>query len=68
MSLKELGDGAIKWWPILLACIGGIAVTAVAFAQLKDVTTRVEKAEARFERIEWYLVKIGTKMGVDFDR
>lgn len=68
MSIKDFSDGAIKWWPILLACIGGIAVTAVAFDKLQDVTTRVEKAEGRFQKIEWYLVRIGTKMGVDFDR
>lgn len=68
MSLKEFGDGAIKWWPIIVATIGGIALTAVAYSQLKDVQAQMDSSEARFQRIEWYLVKIGTKMGVEFDR
>lgn len=68
MSIKDAGGVIVKYWAPVTGIIGFIAISAIAYSQLNDVRDRVQGAEARFQRIEWYLVKIGTKMGVEFDR
>lgn len=66
MSIKEIGDGLKSWWPVVTTLVGAIALTGIAYATISDLSKRVEKAETRFQRIEWYLIRIGEKVGVGF--
>jgi hypothetical protein len=66
MSIKEAGDAIAKWWAPLLSIIGLIAVAAVAYSQVDEIRQRSKHNETRFQRIEWYLVRIGEKVGVRF--
>lgn len=66
MSIKQMGDGLAKFWPHITAVGTLIAFTAVAYARLQNVEAKQTNLEVRQQRIEWYLVKIGTKLGIDF--
>ena len=66
MSMRQIGDSIVRWWPIAIAICGGIAFCSVAYARLQGVEIKQANLESRQQRIEWYLVKIGTKMGIDF--
>jgi hypothetical protein len=67
MSLKDVGDGIAKYWAIILFCLGGICWASIVYADVNAMKTKVNEADRRFQRIEWFLIRIGEKMNVRFE-
>lgn len=57
----------MKYWAPITAVVAMIALAAVAFAQLDEVRSKTMQNESRFQRIEWFLIRIGEKLGVRFE-
>lgn len=65
----------IKLWHLLLSVavmvIGGVFTATMAWADVvhqgSDHEKRLNKVEMSSKRIEFYLVRIGQKIGADFD-
>jgi len=66
VSLKQVSDGLAKYWAIILAFLTLAGMATKAYADIQDLKVKQHSTEERMVRIEWYLVKIGTKLGVDF--
>lgn len=43
MSLKEVGDGVVKYWAVILFCLGGVCWASVAYADLQGVKAKLEQ-------------------------
>lgn len=74
MSLKQIGDGFVKYWAIILFVLGGMTWATLVYADTLQTKADVNRLQGKYDEttrdlvfIKFYLVRIGEKLGVRYD-